>query len=184
LPIQRLEKIAQRRLTPQKQANNDLGKLLAPVIQALGDREDFLVLATTGGKAIEEIPCSIPSNTVASKFLNFSAILPHVDVLVAYASYGTVTQALSFGVPMVAAGKGEDKPEVAARVTWTGCGIDLATDNPTPEQVRDAVDRILSQPAYRARAGELARESARLDTASDLTTLLGALLAEHAALAT
>ena len=49
---------------------------LAPVIQAFGDREDFLVLATTGGKAIEEIPCSIPSNTVASKFLNFSAILP------------------------------------------------------------------------------------------------------------
>jgi MGT family glycosyltransferase len=165
-------------------ANNDLGKLLAPVIQAFGDREDFLVLATTGGKAIEEIPCSIPSNTVASKFLNFSAILSYVDVLVAYASYGTVTQALSFGVPMVVAGKGEDKPEVAARVTWTGCGIDLATDNPTPEQVRDAVDRILAQPAYRARAGELAQESARHDTARELTTLLEALVAEHTALAT
>ena len=37
-------------------ANNDLGKLLAPVIQAFADRKDFLVLATTGGKAIEEIP--------------------------------------------------------------------------------------------------------------------------------
>jgi UDP:flavonoid glycosyltransferase YjiC (YdhE family) len=86
-------------------ANNDLGKLSAPVIQAFGDRE----------------------------FLNFSAILPYVDVLVAYASYGTVTQAPSFG-PMVVAGKGEDKPEVAARVTRTGCGIDVATDNPTPEQ--------------------------------------------------
>ena len=162
-------------------ANNDLGKLLAPVIQALGDREDFIVLVTTGGKAIEEIPCPIPSNTVASKFLNFSAILPCVDVLVAYASYGTVTQALSFGVPVVVAGKGEDKPEVAARVTWTGCGIDLATDNPTPEQVRDAVDRILAQPAYRARAGELAREFARYDTARELTTLLEALAAEPAA---
>ena len=163
-------------------ANNDLGKLLAPVIQAFGDREDFLVFATTGGKAIEEIPCSIPSNTVASKFLNFSAILPYVDVLVAYASYGTVTQALSFGVPLVVAGKGEDKPEVAARTTWTGCGIDLATDNPTPEQVRDAVDRILAQPAYRARAGELAGESARHDTAREVTTLLEGLVAEHAAL--
>lgn len=160
-------------------ANNDLGKLLAPVIQAFGDREDFLVLATTGGKAIEEIPCPIPSNTVTSKFLNFSEILPHIDVLVAYASYGTVTQALSFGVPMVVAGKGEDKPEVAARITWTGCGLDLATDQPTPEQVRNAVDRILAQPGYRARAGELAEECARLDTARELTTLLEALVAEH-----
>jgi MGT family glycosyltransferase len=164
-------------------ANNDLGKLLAPVIQAFGEREDFLVLATTGGKAIEEIPCSIPSNTVASKFLNFGAILPYVDVLVAYASYGTVTQALSFGVPMVVAGKGEDKPEVAARVTWTGCGIDLATDNPTPEQVREAVDRILTQPAYRARARQLAQESALYDTAREVTTLLEGLVAGHPALA-
>jgi len=164
-------------------ANNDLGKLLAPVIQAFGDREDFLVLATTGGKAIEEIPCSISSNTMASKFLNFSATLPYVDVLVAYASYGTVTQALTFGVPMVVAGKGEDKPEVAARITWTGCGIDLSTDNPTPEQVRDAVDRILAQPAYRARAGQLAQESTRHDTARKLTTLLEGLVAGHVALA-
>ncbi|HEX3471930.1 MAG TPA: nucleotide disphospho-sugar-binding domain-containing protein [Silvibacterium sp.] len=162
-------------------ANNDLGKLLAPVIQALGDREDFLVLATTGGKAIEEIPCPIPPNTVASKFLNFSAILPYVEVLVAYGSYGTVTQALSFGVPMVVAGKGEDKPEVGARVTWTGCGIDLATDQPTPKQVRDAVDRILTQPEYRLRAGELAQDFARHDTARELTTLLEALADEHAA---
>jgi UDP:flavonoid glycosyltransferase YjiC (YdhE family) len=160
-------------------ANNDLGKLLAPVIQAFGDREDFLVLATTGGKAIEEIPCSIPSNTVASKFLNFSAILSYVDVLVAYASYGTVTQGLSFGVPMVVAGRGEDKPEVAARVTWGGCGIDLATDDPKVEQVRDAVDRILAQPSYRARAGELAQEFAQHDTARKVTTLLEALVAEH-----
>ena len=164
-------------------ANNDLEKLLAPVIRGFGDRKDFLVLATTGGKAIEEIPCPIPKNAVVSKFLNFSAILPYVDVLVAYASYGTVTQALSFGVPMVVAGRGEDKPEVAARVTWKGCGIDLATDDPTPKQVRDAVDRILAQPAYRARAGELAQEFARHDTAHEVTTLLETLVAEHAALA-
>jgi UDP:flavonoid glycosyltransferase YjiC (YdhE family) len=83
---------------------------------------------------------------------------------------------------MVVAGKGEDKPEVAARITWTGCGIDLATDNPTPEPMREAVDRILAQPAYRTRAGELARESARHDTAREVTTLLEGLVAEHAAL--
>jgi hypothetical protein len=65
-------------------ANDDLGKLLAPVIQAFGDREDFIVLATTGGKAIEEIPCAISSNAMTFKFLNFSAILPYVDMLVAY----------------------------------------------------------------------------------------------------
>jgi UDP:flavonoid glycosyltransferase YjiC (YdhE family) len=58
--------------------------------------------------------------------------------------------------------------------------MDLATDNPTPEQVRDAVDHILAQPAYRARAGELAQEFARYDTPREVTTLLEALAAEPA----
>jgi UDP:flavonoid glycosyltransferase YjiC (YdhE family) len=160
-------------------ANNDLGKLLAPTILALGEREDFLILATTGGKPIENIPCTLTPNTIASQYLNFGQILPEVDVLVAFGSYGTVTQTLSFGVPMVVAGMGEDKPEVGARVTWTGTGIYLATDTPTPEQVRDAVDQILAKPEYRACAQELAQEFASYDSAKRLTELVEAAVAER-----
>jgi UDP:flavonoid glycosyltransferase YjiC (YdhE family) len=160
-------------------ANNDLGKLLAPTILALGEREDFLILATTGGKPIENIPCTLTPNTIASQYLNFGQILPEVDVLVAFGSYGTVTQTLSFGVPMVVAGMGEDKPEVGARVTWTGTGIYLATDTPTPEQVRDAVDQILAKPEYRACAQELAQEFASYDSAERLTELVEAVVAER-----
>jgi UDP:flavonoid glycosyltransferase YjiC (YdhE family) len=43
--------------------------------------------------------------------------LPDVDLLADFGSFGTVMLALSFGVPMVVAGEGEDKPEVGARVT-------------------------------------------------------------------
>jgi UDP:flavonoid glycosyltransferase YjiC (YdhE family) len=164
-------------------ANNELGKLLAPTIQALGDRDDFLILATTGGKPIENIPCAIPANTVASQFLNFTAIMPHVDVLVALGSYGTVTQALTFGLPMVVAGKGEDKPEVGARVTSTGCGIELRTDTPTAKEIREAVDQILTKPEYRANAEKLRREFAAIDTARELTQLLESLVEEQVAVA-
>ena len=160
-------------------ANNDLGKLLAPTILGLGEREDFLILATTGGKPIENIPCTLTPNTIASQYLNFGEILPDVDVLVAFGSYGTVTQTLSFGVPMVVAGMGEDKPDVGARVTWTGAGIYLATDKPTPEQVRDAVEQILAKPEYGARAQELAQEFASYDSAQRLTELVEAVVAER-----
>jgi UDP:flavonoid glycosyltransferase YjiC (YdhE family) len=160
-------------------ANNDLSKLLAPTILSLGEREDFLILATTGGKPIENIPCTLTSNTIASQYLDFGQILPDVDVLVAFGSYGTVTQTLSFGVPMVVAGMGEDKPEVGARVTWTGTGIYLATDTPTPEQVRDAVDQILAKPEYRACAQKLAQEFASCDAAKRLPELVEAVVAER-----
>ena len=160
-------------------ANNDLGKLLAPTILGLGEREDFLILATTGGKPIENIPCTLTPNTIASQYLDFGQILPEVDVLVAFGSYGTVTQTLSFGVPMVVVGMGEDKPEVGARVTWTETGIYLATDTPTPEQVRDAVDQILAKPEYRACAQEVAQEFASCETAKRLTELVEAVVAER-----
>lgn len=162
-------------------ANNDLGKLVAPTVLGLGDREDLLLLVTTGGKPVENIPCTLTPNTIASQYLNFGRILPDVDVLVAFGSYGTVTQALSFGVLMVVVDKSEDKPEVGARVTWTRTGIDLATDTPTPEEIREAVDQILAKPEYRARAQNLAREFASYDSAKKLAELVEALVAEQEA---
>jgi UDP:flavonoid glycosyltransferase YjiC (YdhE family) len=153
-------------------ANGNLGQLLAPTIQALSGRDDLLVLATTGGKPIDSVPCEIGPNTVVSKFLNFSVILPHVDVLVAFGGYGTVTQALNFGVPMVLSGLGEEKPEIAARVVWTGSGINLPTDEPTAEQLSDAVNQILSNPSYRNRAAELSLEFASHNPAQELLQLI------------
>jgi hypothetical protein len=76
-------------------------------------------------------------------------------------------------------GKGEDKPEVGARVNWTRTGIDLATETPTPEQIRDAVDQILAKPQYRACAQELAREFASYDSAKRLTEMVETLVAEQ-----
>jgi UDP:flavonoid glycosyltransferase YjiC (YdhE family) len=161
-------------------ANDDLGKLLGPAIQAFGDREDFLILVTTGGKPIEMIPCPLPTNTIASRFLGFREILPDVDVLVAFASYGTVTQALSYGVPMVVTGTGEDKPEVGARVAWTGSGVYLRTDYPSVEELREAVEGVLSNEAYRANARELAGDFAEHDAATELPQLLELLVGEEA----
>jgi MGT family glycosyltransferase len=163
--------------------NDDLGRLVAPVIQAFGEHEDKLLLVTTGGKPIDSIPCPLGRNTVAVQFLNFGEVFPQVDVLVALGGYGTVTQALSFGVPMVLAGLGQDKPEIAARVAWTGSGIRLSTDKPTVGQLRDAVEQILSDPAYRTRAKTLSLEFAAHDAARELPHLLEMLVADRRAAA-
>jgi MGT family glycosyltransferase len=153
-------------------ANRDLGLLIGPTIEALGGREDVLIVATTGGPPVEQIPVALPANAIAFQFLNYSELLPLVDVLVALGGYGVVTQALSFGVPMVLAGTSEDKAENAARVAWNGAGIALSEDNPTPEQLREAVNEVLTTPGYRARAQKLAEEFARYDATRELPRLL------------
>lgn len=160
-------------------ANYDLGLLAAPVIQALGNDDDKLILVTTGGLPVDRIPCPLSSNTVAMTHLNFQKIFPYVDVLVALGGYGTVTQALSCGVPMVLAGVTEDKPEIAARVAWTGSGIRLDTATPSVADLRESIARVLSDPAYRANAKRLALEFTALDGAREVPRLLEALVADR-----
>jgi UDP:flavonoid glycosyltransferase YjiC (YdhE family) len=46
-------------------------------------------------------------------------------------------------------------------VAWSGAGIDLRTGRPSPEQVRAAVERVLAEPSYTARAREIAASLAR-----------------------
>lgn len=71
------------------------------------------------------------------------------------AGYGGVQTALRHGVPLVVAGETEDKAEVAARVEWSGTGVNLHTARPEVDVVRAAVDEVLSDPRYRKRAGEI-----------------------------
>jgi MGT family glycosyltransferase len=144
-------------------ANFDLGQLLAPTLQALAGREDLLVVATTGGRPLEEIPGGVPSNAYATTFLPFDSVMPHVDVLVTNGGYGTLMHALSAGIPAIAGGASEDKPEVASRLTLSGAGIDLHTDSPSVDAVREAVNAVLENEGYRRNAARLAKEFAAYD---------------------
>jgi UDP:flavonoid glycosyltransferase YjiC (YdhE family) len=69
-----------------------------------------------------------------------------------------VQLALAHSVPIVAAGRTEDKIEVNARVAHSGVGINLRTQSPRPDQLRDAVRRVLGEPNFRERARSVQRE--------------------------
>jgi UDP:flavonoid glycosyltransferase YjiC (YdhE family) len=161
-------------VTQGTMANDELGKLVAPTLAALAHR-DVLVVATAGGADLSRLPGEIPDNARVEQFLPFDKILPEVDVYVTNGGYGGVNQALSHGIPLVVAGATEDKPEVAARVEWSGVGINLGTGEPTVEQVRDAVERVLADPSYRKRAVELQNEFAEHNALEEITAVLSEL---------
>ncbi|MEJ1975022.1 MAG: nucleotide disphospho-sugar-binding domain-containing protein [Acetobacteraceae bacterium] len=127
-------------------ANHDFGLLVGPTLAALANEPDILVVATAGGRPIDAIPGPIPSNARLAKYLPFEWLLPKVDVLVTNGGYGSVNQALSFGIPIIAAGMTEDKADVNARIAWSGAGMNLRTNNPTPEAIQAAVRTALDAP--------------------------------------
>ncbi len=153
-------------------ANADLGQLIAPTLAAVADDPDILVIATTGGRAVESIPGVIPANARIAPYLPFDWLLGNVDVVVTNGGYGTVNLALKRGIPLVVSGLTEDKAEVSARVAWSGTGINLQTGSPTVEALRSAIHAVLGAPAFRNAVRRMADQFSAIDTEATVLELI------------
>lgn len=154
-------------------ATDDFSQLVAPTLAALAG-EDVTVVVSTGGRPLSALP-PLPANARAAAYLPYAVLLPRTSVLVTNGGYGGVQQAVGHGIPVVVAGQTEDKVEVSARVGWSGAGINLKTNRPTPEAVRLAVRSVLADPTFRARAQELAARFAHTDALAGLDGVLHSL---------
>jgi MGT family glycosyltransferase len=157
-------------------ANHDFGLLVRPTLDALADERDVLVVVTTGGRPIVSIPGTIPPNARVARYLPFEWALAKASVFVTNGGYGSVTQALSYGLPIVGAGLTQDKADVNARIAWSGVGIDLVTNQPTPQALREAVRTVIDQPNYRVRAKAMADEFAKRDTRAEALRIINELV--------
>ena len=154
-------------------ANYDFNQLLNPALEALAG-ENVTVIATAGGRDTSSI--QLQPNAIVEKYLPYEFILPRAAVFITNAGYSGVQQALSWGVPVVAAGGSEEKPLTAARLAWTGAGIDLKTGTPTPEQIRNAVRNILANGEFKKRALAMRESYARHDALKSLAVTVDKIL--------
>lgn len=160
--------------------NADLGRLLEPTIDALGG-EDVIVVATTGGRDVSQLKVPLPLNAYVAEYIPHDVLLPKVDVMVTNGGFGAVQRALSMGVPLVVAGNTEDKPEVAARVAWSGAGVNLKTGTPSPRVIRAAVRKVLGDGSYLRAARKLEAAFARRDGVAEIAALIDEVVAERQA---
>lgn len=134
-------------------ANGDLSQLVEPTLEALADK-DLLVIAALG-RDPADLGVDPPANARIVEYVPFDELLPRADVLVTNGGFGGTQHAIAAGVPVVMCGTTEDKPMTAARVTFHHVGLDLATADPAPAQVAEAVDTLLGDPSYREAAARL-----------------------------
>ncbi|MFC0681706.1 glycosyltransferase [Lysobacter korlensis] len=131
--------------------------LLRPALEALAD-EPVLVVASSGVAGHDRLPFPVPENVRVAGLLPHAELLPRTSVMITNGGWGGTLAALSSGVPLILAGGDLDKPEVAARVGWSGAGIDLRTGTPDARQISAAFRRIRSDPSFRAAAKAVGRE--------------------------
>jgi MGT family glycosyltransferase len=139
-------------------ANTDYRQVIAPTLRALA-HDDVLVVVSTGGRPLDTLP-PLPANARAAEYLPYDDLLPRTAVYVTNGGYGGVQFALRHGVPIVATGGKEDKPEVGARVAWSGVGRRIRTERPTPRALRRAILAVLNEPRYRQASQRVAADMA------------------------
>lgn len=153
----------------------DLAELVVPAVRGLAG-SDALVVVTTGGADADAVSrvfgAPLPENVRVTPFAPYDELMRHADVVVTNGGYTGVTLALAHGVPLVQAGRTEEKAEIAARIAWSGVGIRLGKDHPAPEAVRDAVERVRTDPSFAAAAGRVRDEMAEHDAGREGAELL------------
>ena len=164
----------------QGTVETDLSNLVLPTLEALKDRNDVLVVATTVAVEPGEVPDLVmPYNARVAKFVPYDLLLPmvrhvlvigppkltdsKVDVLVNNGGYGAVIQALEQGVPLVVAGEGQDKAITNAIIQWSGVGVHIGGRSPGPEKIREGLQKVLEDESYTQKAKAMSNNFGRYD---------------------
>lgn len=164
-------------LTQGTAANADYGQLIEPALEGLAD-ENVIMAVATGGRPVDTLP-PLPANARAAEFLPYDELLPRSAVYVTNGGYGGVQYALRYGVPIVAAGSHEDKPEVLGRIAWSGVGVRLGTEAPKPAAIRRAVRAVLDDHRYRDAAGRMAERMAETRGVHRLAEIVDGLITDR-----
>ena len=144
-------------------------------LDALADAP-LRVVATTGG-IVAPSEVAAPANAIVLDYAAHDPILARAAVVVGHGGHGTAMRAMRHGVPMaIIPGVAGDQPYVAAAIDEWGAGVALPADA-APEAIRDAVDRLIAEPRYRAEARRRAAALAGVDGATAAAAEVEATLA-------
>jgi len=148
-------------------------RLVRATLEALAD-EPVRVVATTN-LVVPQDPIEVPDNALLVDWLSYSQVMPQASLVVCHGGHGTVARALAEGVPVLASPVAGDMAETGVRLDWAGAGLSVPWRFCRPGPLRWASRRILDDPAFAARATEIATWSRVHDGSQQGAQLIEAL---------
>lgn len=177
---ERLKKYKKVMLLTQGTVEKDINKLIIPTLEAFKGT-DVLVVTATASNQTAALRAKYPfDNIIVEDYIPFDEIMPYASVYVTNGGYGGTLLSIKYKLPMVAAGVHEGKNEVCARIGYFNLGINLATDTPTSEQVKEAVDKVLGDNSYKENIAKLAAEINTYNAIGTSADYVAELIQKHA----
>jgi MGT family glycosyltransferase len=116
---------------------------------------DLQLVISLGGGKDPALLADLPGDPVVVGYAPQLELIKRSTLTISHGGLNTALESLACGVPMVVLPVTYDQPGVGARVEWSGVGRSIPVERLTVERLRDAVRLVLSEPAYRERAGRL-----------------------------
>ncbi|MCM1158389.1 MAG: hypothetical protein NC300_06330 [Bacteroidales bacterium] len=122
-------------------------------IQALGNSEMSVVMSVGEIIDLNELGL-IPENIQVERRVNQIEVLQQADAFITHCGMNSVNEALYYQVPLILFPQTREQGGVAYRVNELGAGIYLKKNS--TEAIREAVDQVTENPAYRNAAKQIA----------------------------
>lgn len=148
-------------------------RLLDEIVALYASSEVQLVVGGIDAAGIR----ALPDNVHVAKLLPGMKLMALSDVVICHGGNGTIYQALSQGVPIVGIPTMHDQWFNMERVEALGAGLKVSERRFSRDRLRDAVDRVLHEPGFRAAARALSARVLAMDGAANAARFIGEWLA-------
>ena len=147
------------------------GAALTSVVE--GVRElDVRIAVTVGPHGDPDSLGVQPDSVHVARYIPQGRLLPNCAAVVSHGGSGTFLAALAAQVPQLCVPQGADQFFNAAACARSGAGLALQPDEVDAVTVRDAVQRLLSDPAFGTAAQRISHEIAAMPAPHEVADLL------------
>jgi MGT family glycosyltransferase len=125
---------------------------------AFRDAPYQIVMSTGGAQAGFSTRDIVPGNFILESYVPQLEVLARASAFVSHGGMNSVSESLAHAVPVAVVPQMGEQAIVGQRVEELGAGLLLWKRELTPDRLRSAIDRLRSEPRFRAQAGVI-RES-------------------------
>ncbi|MBV9451628.1 MAG: activator-dependent family glycosyltransferase [Streptosporangiaceae bacterium] len=150
---------------------------LQQTLDAVADLDIELVVTLQA--ELRERLSRIPANTRVTDFVPLQCIVPSCSAVIHQGSPGGFNISLLYGVPQLVISIANDAHLKSSHLRDSGAGLAIAPAEVTGTKIRDAVVRLLGDPAFQAGARRLREEILRQPSPAELVPELERLAVRH-----
>ncbi|OPA73044.1 glycosyl transferase family 1 [Paenibacillus selenitireducens] len=116
--------------------------------EAFGNTDHTIVMSIGNKAQISDLG-EIPKNFIVKNYVPQTDVLQFTKLFITHGGMNSTHEGLYYGVPLIVIPQSADQPIIAGQVANIGAGIQLQMQSLTANQLREAVDHVLSLSSFK-----------------------------------